>query len=103
MVSRERGWAMSRTPVVSVLTTSYNREKCIASAIESVLGQTFSDFELIITDNRSTDATFEIAQSYARKDKRIRVIQNEANRGQFGNRNRAASLSQGQYLKYNDS
>ncbi len=94
---------MSRRPVVSVLITSYNREKYIASAIESVLGQTLSDFELIITDDRSTDATFEIAQSYARKDERIRVIQNEANLGQFGNRNRAASLSEGQYLKYHDS
>jgi glycosyltransferase involved in cell wall biosynthesis len=94
---------MTAVPRVSVLMTSYNRERYIAAAIESVLVQTFSDFELIVTDNQSTDATFEIARNYAGKDSRIRVFQNESNLGQFGNRNRAASLARGEFLKYHDS
>jgi glycosyltransferase involved in cell wall biosynthesis len=83
--------------------TSFNRERFIAEAIESVLGQTFPDFELLITDNQSSDATLEIARSYAAKDSRIRVFLNESNLGQFGNRNRAASLARGDFLKYHDS
>ncbi|HXG88148.1 MAG TPA: glycosyltransferase family 2 protein [Vicinamibacterales bacterium] len=94
---------MSRAPAVSVLMTSYNRERYIAAAIESVLSQRFPDFELVITDNCSTDGTLAIAQRYAAIDPRIRLTVNERNLGQFGNRNRAASLARGRYLKYHDS
>ena len=86
-------------PLVSVLITSYNREKYIASSIESVLAQTFGDFELLITDNCSTDSSVEIANEYASRDARIRVVVNETNLGQFGNRNRAMTLARGQYIK----
>ena len=51
--------------MISVLLTSYNRERYIAEAIESVLAQTFADFELIVTDDGSTDRTVAIAQRYA--------------------------------------
>jgi glycosyltransferase involved in cell wall biosynthesis len=91
------------TPAVSVLMTAYNRERYIAASIESVLAQTFGDFELLVTDNQSSDRSAEIARDYARKDRRIRVVVNEANLGQFGNRNRAASLARGRFLKYHDS
>ncbi len=91
------------TPQVSVLLTAYNRAPYIASSIESVLAQTFGDFELLITDNCSTDGTFDIARKYERLDSRIRVVQNERNLGQFGNRNRAAELARGSLLKYHDS
>jgi glycosyltransferase involved in cell wall biosynthesis len=91
------------TPKVSVLMTAYNRAPYIASSIESVLSQTFGDFELLITDNCSTDGTFEIAKRYEALDTRIRVVQNERNLGQFGNRNRAAELARGSLLKYHDS
>ena len=57
---------MTTAPTVSVLLTAYNRERYIASSIESVLAQTFGDFELLITDNCSTDGTLEIARSYER-------------------------------------
>ncbi len=91
------------TPLVSVLMTCYNREKFLPAAIESVLWQTFEDFELIIVDDCSTDGSVEIAREYARRDTRIRVVVNETNRGQFANRNYAMTLARGQYIKYHDS
>lgn len=93
----------SKTPIVSVLTTSYNREAYIAETIESVLSQTMTDFEYIIVDDCSKDRTFEIAQSFARKDSRIRTYRNETNLGDYPNRNKAASYATGKYLKYIDS
>jgi glycosyltransferase involved in cell wall biosynthesis len=92
---------MKHTPLVSVLMTSFNREKYISEAINSVLCQTFTDFELIILDDCSTDNTLEIVNSF--DDLRIRVYQNDTNLGQFPNRNKAASLATGKYLKYVDS
>ena len=90
-------------PLVSVLVTSYNREKHIGDSIESVLAQSFGDFELLVTDNCSTDRSVEIANRYASRDKRIRVVVNETNLGQFGNRNRAMTLARGKFIKYHDS
>jgi len=90
-------------PKVTVLMTAYNREKFIAEAIESVLASSYSDLELIIVDDRSTDRTLQIAQDYAEKDKRIRVYRNEKNLGDYPNRNKAASYAKGKYLKYLDS
>lgn len=93
----------SATPLVSVLTTSYNREAYIAETIESVLAQTMTDFEYIIVDDCSKDRSFEIACSYAAKDSRIQVFRNEPNLGDYPNRNKAASYATGKYLKYIDS
>jgi glycosyltransferase involved in cell wall biosynthesis len=90
------------TPLISVLMTAYNREKYIAEAIESVLASSFKDFELIIVDDGSKDRTVEIARRYT-LDPRVRVHVNEKNLGDYPNRNRAASLAQGRYLKYVDS
>ena len=91
------------TPAVSVLTTTYNRESYVASAIESVLAQTYRDFELVIVDDCSTDRTVEIARAYERADARVRVVVNEHNLGDYRNRNRAAELAQAPLLKYHDS
>lgn len=63
-------------PLVSIVTPVYNTEMYLAEAIESVLAQTYSNWEYIIVDNRSSDASLSIAQSYARQDSRIRVISN---------------------------
>lgn len=90
-------------PTASVLMTAYNREKYIAQSIESVLASTFADFELIIVDDCSQDRTLSIAETYVRRDTRIRLYRNEKNLGDYPNRNRAAALAQGQYLKYVDS
>jgi Glycosyltransferases involved in cell wall biogenesis len=94
---------MSASPRISVLLTSYNREHYIAEAIESVLAQTVTDFELIVSDDRSTDGTVEIIHEYARRDSRIRVSVNEQNLGDYANRRRAAELARGRFLKYHDS
>ena len=94
---------MTSEPLVSVLMTSYNREKYIAMAIEDVLASSFTDFELIIVDDRSADRTVEIAAAYREKDPRIRLYVNEQNLGDYNNRNKAASYARGKYLKYFDS
>lgn len=71
----EHSFEMNTTePVISVIMLTYNREKFIGRSIESILNQTFADFEFIIVDNGSTDTSAEIAREYARRDKRIRVI-----------------------------
>lgn len=89
--------------VVSILMTCYNREKYIAVAIESVRASTYSNFELIIVDDGSTDETVKIANTYAERDGRIKVFVNEKNIGDYPNRNKAASLAKGKYIKYVDS
>lgn len=91
------------TPAVSVLMTAYNRADYIAASIESVLAQTFSDFELVIVDDCSTDGTLDIAREYETRDRRVRVVRNERNLGDYGNRNRAADLASAPLLKYHDS
>jgi glycosyltransferase involved in cell wall biosynthesis len=93
----------SSQPLVSVLITSYNREKYIAAAIESVLASTYKNFELIIVDDGSKDSTVSIAQKYAAEDNRISVYINERNLGDYPNRNKAASYAKGKYIKYVDA
>jgi glycosyltransferase involved in cell wall biosynthesis len=83
--------------------TAYNRQDFIAEAIESVLAQTFTDFELIIVDDCSKDCTVEIARSYAARDPRVQVHVNERNLGDYPNRNRAAEFATGEFIKYHDS
>jgi glycosyltransferase involved in cell wall biosynthesis len=78
---------------------SYNRKEYTAQAIESVLAQSFSDFELVITDDCSTDGTVEIIKEYASKDSRIHFYSNSSNLGVYGNLNRAICLSTGEYIK----
>jgi len=95
--------AVTTTPRISVLLTSYNRATFIAEAIESVLAQSLTDFELVICDDQSRDGTVDIVNAYARRDDRIRVSLNARNIGQFDNRRQAASLARGRYLKYHDS
>lgn len=94
---------MNNPPLVSVLLTAWNREKFIAEAIENVLAQTFTDFELIIVDDASTDGTVDIIKQYAAKDARIRFYVNEKNLGDYPNRNKVATYATGKYIKYTDS
>jgi len=89
-------------PLISVLMTAFNREKYIAMAIESVLAQKFTDFELIIVDDVSQDSTLAIAKGY-QNDPRVRIHANQRNLGDYPNRNRAAGLARGRYLKYLDA
>lgn len=93
----------SKSLMVSVLMTAYNREKYIAEAIKSVLVSTYTNWELIIVDDCSIDQTVSIAKSFAGIDDRIKVYVNEKNIGDYPNRNKAASYAIGKYIKYLDA
>lgn len=80
------------SPCVSVGLAVYNGENYIREAIDSILNQTFKDFELIISDNASTDRTAEICQAYAKKDSRIRYSRADRNRGAAWNQSRVMEL-----------
>jgi glycosyltransferase involved in cell wall biosynthesis len=90
-------------PLVSVLMTTYNREKYLAEAVESVLASTYENFELIIVDDQSKDRSLAIAREFSRKDERVKAVLNEKNLGDYPNRNKAASLATGKYIKYVDA
>lgn len=87
-------------PRVSIGLPVYNGETFVAAAIDSLLAQTFDDFELIITDNASTDATSAICRAYADRDPRVRYARSEVNRGAAWNFNRAFRLARGEYFKW---
>ncbi len=87
-------------PCVSIGMPVYNGENFVGEALDSILSQTFTDFELVISDNASTDATQEICQAYASHEKRIRYYRNQSNIGAAKNYNRVVELSAGQYFKW---
>ncbi len=87
-------------PRVSVCLPVYNGGKYLRVAIDSILAQTFSDFELIISDNASTDQTEEICKEYADRDPRIRYYRHARNRGGSWNFNHTVELARGEYLKW---
>ena len=86
-------------PRVSIGLPVYNGEEFIAEAIDSILAQTYTDFELIISDNASTDKTPAICRLYAQKDSRIRFHRNKANIGPARNFNAIVRLSGGEYFQ----
>lgn len=88
---------------VTVITPAYNAEKYIAETIESVQKQTFSDWEMIIVDDCSTDNTVNIAKSYAENDPRINVIIQQANGGVAAARNKALSVANSEFVAFLDS
>jgi glycosyltransferase involved in cell wall biosynthesis len=85
---------------VSVGLFVYNGERFIEEALQSILKQTFTDFELIISDNASTDRTGEIVQAYAKRDNRIRYYRNEKNIGAGWNARRVYELATGKYFRW---
>ena len=86
---------MDLTPLVSVGLFVYNGERFMEETLNSILNQTFTDFELIISDNASTDRTGEISQAYARRDRRIRYYRSEKNMGAGWNVRRVYELATG--------
>ena len=87
-------------PCVSIGLPVYNGERYLEKTLSSILAQTFSDFELIISDNGSTDKTEEICKIYATKDSRIHYHRNETNLGAAKNYNLTFQLSSGKYFKW---
>lgn len=90
-------------PLISIITPNYNCGRFIAQTIESVRAQTYTNWEMLIVDDCSTDDSYQIALEYAQKDPRIKVFQNEKNSGAAISRNKAIELSQGEYLAFLDS
>jgi len=86
--------------MVSIGLPVFNGEKFLGRALDSLLGQTMRDFELIITDNASEDATEQICRAYARRDRRIRYMRNPVNVGAPRNFNRAFEVSDSKYFKW---
>ena len=91
------------TPLISVITPVYNRENYIRECIESVLQQTFSDFEYILVDDCSTDNSLAILREYEKKDKRVKVISLDKNAGPADARNIAIKQAKGRYIAFVDS
>ena len=89
--------------LVSIIMPAYNAEKYIEEAIESVLKQTYRNWELIITDDKSTDDTPKILDEYIRKDARIKVIYLKNNSGTAIARNTSIEYASGRYLAFLDS
>ncbi|MCK4529078.1 glycosyltransferase, partial [candidate division WOR-3 bacterium] len=88
-------------PKVSVIIPTYNRVHLIGRAIQSVLEQSYQDFEIIVVDDASTDNTGEVVRSL--KDERIRYIRHEKNKGAAAARNTGIKVARGEYIAFQDS
>ncbi len=92
-----------KQPLVSVIMPAYNAEEFLREAIASVQAQTVTDWELLVIDDCSRDATSEIVRTIAGKDPRVKLLQNEKNLGAAGSRNRGLDIFRGQYVALLDS
>lgn len=90
-------------PLVSIITPSYNSTPFIAETIQSVLNQTYTNFELIIVDDCSKDNSFEILTEFSKQDERIKVYKLEKNSGAAMARNYGIQTANGKYLAFLDS
>lgn len=91
---------MSETPLVSVCIPTFNREKIIAHTLESAMNQSYKNIEIIISDNCSTDNTFEILKKYSEKDTRIKLFRMKENKGPVENWKNCFVNSSGKFIKY---
>jgi len=90
-------------PTVSVIMPCYNHSKYLVEGIESILNQSYEDFELIITDDCSKDNSQEIIKNYERTDKRVKGCYHNVNSGEAKSRNDAMAISTGDYIAFCDS
>jgi glycosyltransferase involved in cell wall biosynthesis len=90
----------SNLPIVSIGLPVFNGEDYLEAALDSLLAQTYTDFEIVLCDNASSDRTPEICQTYAAKDARIRYYRNPHNIGAAENFDRVFQLSRGKYFKW---
>ena len=91
---------MGATPRLTIGLPVYNGENFLAESIEALLGQSFEDFELIISDNASTDGTAEICHGYERQDSRIRYVRQPRNIGLSPNHNFTLDEAKGEFFKW---
>lgn len=90
-------------PFVSVVMSVWNEEKYLADSIESILAQTFTDYEFVIVNDGSSDSTQDILETYAQKDSRIRLLVNMINRGIAVSLNKGIESARGKYIARMDS
>lgn len=90
----------TNSPIISIGMPVFNGSRYIRGAIDSIIGQSFTDFEMIISDNASVDSTQEICEEYVRKDPRIQYIRQETNMGGPRNWNYVFKRSRGLYFKW---
>ena len=91
-----------RHPKVTVFIPVYNRERYVGAAIDSIFAQSFSDYELLLIDDGSTDRSLEVMRAYT-ADPRLRVVCNERNLGIPRTRNKGLQLARGEYIAMLDS
>lgn len=94
---------MDNFGLVSIITPSYNSSSFIAETIESILSQTYLNWELLITDDCSTDRSVEIIERYIQRDSRIKLFRLEKNCGAGVCRNRSISEAKGRFIAFCDS
>ncbi len=94
---------INQAPKVSVILPTYNRAYIIEKAIQSVLNQTYQDFEIIVIDDGSIDNTEEIIKELQEKDNRIRYLRLNINKGASHARNEGIKIAQGEYITFQDS
>lgn len=87
-------------PLISICIPAYNGQKFFETCLDSAIGQTYRNIEIIIVDDCSTDKTYEIAKTYAAKDNRIKLFRNEKNTGLVPNWNRCLELAKGEWIKF---
>lgn len=94
---------MSKSPLISIIMPAYNAEKYIGQAIESVINQTYTNWELIVLDDGSKDCTKSIVLEKVKKDKKIRLLENNRNMGVSATRNRGVQKAKGDWIAFLDS
>jgi glycosyltransferase involved in cell wall biosynthesis len=92
--------SLDAPPTVSIGLPVYNGERFLEESLTSLIDQTYEDFELIISDNASTDGTEQICRAFALKDSRVKYFRNEVNKGSAANWNRTFELASGPYFKW---
>lgn len=97
--AEDQGHAVT-SPRLSIGLPVYNGESLLAEAIDALLGQSYQDFELIISDNASTDGTAEICRQYAEQDPRVRYIRQPRNLGMVANHNFLVGVARGEFFKW---
>ena len=91
-----------KSPAVSIIIPVYNVENYLAECVDSILGQTFQDIEILLVDDGSSDASGQMADDYAARDKRVKVIHKE-NGGQSSARNAGMQIARGKYIYFCDA
>ena len=99
VVPSDMAGSATRTPLVSICVPAYNGARFLRDCLDSALAQTCADFELLVVDDASGDDTAALARDYARRDRRVRIHENERSLGLVANWNRSVELARGTWIK----